>query len=95
VIGWVESAFIAAIISSIVTIAGWYISLRHERRREAERREGKIWDYQTALLADIRSTSSQFASVDFDRHLAEVAALIEGARTTTPIRLSFRALRAA
>jgi hypothetical protein len=82
--GWIESAFIAAVISSLVTVAGWYISLRHERRREAERREEKIWDYQTALLADIRSTSSQFAIVDINRHLEEVVALIEDAPEDRP-----------
>jgi hypothetical protein len=80
----VQSAVIAVVISSLVTVAGWYISLRHERRREAERREEKIWDYQTALLADIRSTSSQFANVDFDRHLDDVIALIEGASQDHP-----------
>ena len=67
-----------------MTIAGWYISLRHERRREAERREERIWDYQTALLADIRSTSSQFASIDLDRHLEEVTELIESASEDRP-----------
>ena len=82
--GWVQSAVIAVVISSLVTVAGWYISLRHERRREAERREERIWDYQTALLADIRSTSSQFSTVDLDRHLDEVVALIEGAPENRP-----------
>lgn len=67
-----------------MTIAGWYISLRHERRREAERREERIWDYQTALLADIRSTSSQFASIDLDRHVEEVTELIESASEDRP-----------
>jgi hypothetical protein len=82
--GWIESAFIAAVISSLVTVAGWYISLRHERRREAERREERIWDYQTALLADIRSTSSQFAIVDLDQHLEEVTGHIESAPDDRP-----------
>jgi hypothetical protein len=84
VTGWVESAFIAAVISSLVTVAGWYISVRHERRREAERREERIWDYQTALLADIRSTASRFASIDFDRHLQQVVVLIESAPEEHP-----------
>jgi hypothetical protein len=84
---WIQSAVIAVVISSLVTIIGWYISLRHERTLEAERREERIWDYQTALLSDIRSTSAQFAHVNIDRHLSEVVSLIQQApedRSYTP-----------
>jgi hypothetical protein len=82
--GWIQSAVIAVVISSLVTVAGWYIALNHERRREAERREERIWDYQTALLSDIRSTSAQFAHVDIDRHLTEVVSLIQNAPEDRP-----------
>jgi hypothetical protein len=82
--GWIESAVIAVVISSLVTVAGWYIALNHERRREAERRQERIWDYQTALLSDIRSTSAQFAHVDIDRHLADVVSLIQHAPDDRP-----------
>ncbi len=77
--GWVESALIAVVISSLVTVAGWFITLRHERVREAERRRERIEDIQTALLADIRSSKHRFSGTDLDQHLAQVEALISGA----------------
>jgi hypothetical protein len=70
--GWIESALIAVVISSIVTIAGWFVAHGSERRLEAARRQEKIQDFQTALLADIRSTGGRFANVDYGRHLDEV-----------------------
>lgn len=81
---WIQSAVIAVVISSLVTVMGWYISLRHERTREAERREERIWDYQTALLADIRSTANRFAHTNLDHYLDEVLALIERVPGYTP-----------
>jgi hypothetical protein len=82
--GWIESAVIAVVISSLVTVAGWFVAHGSERRLEAARRQEKIQDYQTALLADIRSTGSRFASVDYDRHLDEVTTRIEQAPDDDP-----------
>jgi hypothetical protein len=73
---WIGSAVIAVVISSLVTIAGWYATHRSERLLEAARRRERIQDIQTALLADIRSTSHRFQVVDPDRHLEHVVALI-------------------
>jgi hypothetical protein len=77
--GWIESAFIAVIISSLVTIAGWYATHRSERLLEAARRQERVQDIQTALLADIRSTAHRFQQVDLDRHLEQVVTLIRDA----------------
>jgi hypothetical protein len=82
--GWVESALIAVVISSLVTIAGWFVAHGSERRLEAARRQEKIQDFQTALLADIRSTGFRFSSVDYDRHVSEVIARIEQAPDDHP-----------
>jgi hypothetical protein len=82
--GWIESAVIAVVISSLVTVAGWFVAHGSERRLEAARRQEKIQDYQTALLADIRSTGFRFSSVDYDRHLDEVTARIEHAPDDDP-----------
>lgn len=73
---WIGSAVIAVVISSLVTIAGWYATHRSERILESARRRERITDIQTALLADIRSTSHRFEVVDPDRHLEEVVAII-------------------
>jgi hypothetical protein len=75
----IQSAVIAVVISSLVTIAGWYATHRSERMLEAARRQERIQDIQTAVLADIRSTGHRFRQFDLDRHLAEIVAQIEGA----------------
>ena len=75
----VQSAVVAVIISSVVTIAGWYATHQSERKLEAARRRERIQDIQTALLADIRSTSNRFQIVDPDLHLERVATLIRSA----------------
>ena len=76
---WIGSAVVAVVISSLVTIAGWYATHRSERLLQAARRQERIQDIQTALLADIRSTKHRFQEVDLDRHLEQVTALITGA----------------
>jgi hypothetical protein len=62
-----------------VTIAGWYATHRSERLLETARRQEKIQDFQTALLADIRSTVHRFQQIDLDSHLSDMVAQIEGA----------------
>ena len=76
---WIQSAVIAVVISSLVTIAGWYAAHRSERLLETARRQEKIQDFQTAILADIRSTSHRFEQIDLDRHLEEMVTQIESA----------------
>ena len=76
---WIGSAVIAVVISSLVTVAGWFMTLRHERLREIERRQERIEDIQTALLADIRSSSHRFSEIDLDRHAAEMKERIAAA----------------
>jgi hypothetical protein len=75
----VQSAVVAVVISSLVTIAGWYATHRSERLLEAARRRERIQDIQTALLADIRSTAHRFEQIDLDHHLEEMVARIEQA----------------
>jgi hypothetical protein len=81
---WIGSAVVAVVISSLVTIAGWYATHRSERMLEAARRQERIQDIQTALLADIRSTNHRFQEVDLDTHLEQVTALIEKSDGFTP-----------
>ncbi len=76
---WIQSAVIAVLISSLVTVAGWYATHQSERRLEAARRRERIQDIQTALLADIRSTAHRFEQIDLDHHLEEMVARIEQA----------------
>jgi hypothetical protein len=75
---WIGSAVVAVVISSLVTVAGWFMTLRHERIRETERRIERVEDIQTALLADIRSSSHRFFQTDLDAHLNDIEARIRG-----------------
>jgi hypothetical protein len=73
---WIGSAVIAVVISSLVTIAGWYATHRSERMLEAARRQELVQDIQTALLADIRSTGHRFRQIDLDQHLKDMSTQI-------------------
>ncbi len=72
---WIGPAIVAAFISSLVTVLGWWVSGQQERRRERIRREERIIDVQTALRAEIRSHRNRLAlfhtdapePVDFER----------------------------
>lgn len=52
---WVGPAIVAAIISALVTGAGWYVAHVQDLRREADRRRETVVDMRTAILADIRA----------------------------------------
>ncbi|WP_029353919.1 hypothetical protein [Bosea sp. 117] len=52
---WIGPAIIAAVISSLVTVIGWWFNHRHEHRTQVARRQERIRDVQTALRAEIRS----------------------------------------
>lgn len=52
---WIGPVIVAAVISSLVTIAGWWAAAKQERGRDRARRAERILDVQTALRAEIRS----------------------------------------
>lgn len=52
---WIGPAIVAAVISSLVTVIGWWLNHRHEQHMDAARRQERIRDVQTALRAEIRS----------------------------------------
>jgi hypothetical protein len=81
---WIGSAVVAVVISSLVTVAGWFMALQHERLREAERRQERVEDIQTALLADIRSSSHRFSGTDLDQNLKDIASRIGRAPPSEP-----------
>ncbi|MGV3548417.1 hypothetical protein [Rhizobium sp.] len=72
--GWIGPAIIAALISGLVSLLGLYlggwIAIRQQRRLRRE----KVRDFQIALRAEIRSELHNLAAIDFDGHLAEIAA---------------------
>jgi hypothetical protein len=53
--GWVGPAIIAAIVSGVVSAAGWFVNSWQAMRLEQRRREEKVHDFQVALRAEIAS----------------------------------------
>jgi len=67
-----DTVVIAAIVSAAVTALGWIASHWSETRLEAKRRDEKIVDVQTALLAEIESNLTRYEEIDLDDHVAEM-----------------------
>jgi hypothetical protein len=65
---WI-GAVIAAVISSIVTAFGWYVSHQRERDREAARRRDRMIDIQKALRAEISDYALQLREARLPDHL--------------------------
>src|SRR4051795_6622026 len=67
-----DTAVVAAVVSAAVTGAGWIVSHWSTQRLEERRRNERVVDVQTALLADIESNLSRYAEIDLDEHLASI-----------------------
>jgi hypothetical protein len=52
---WVGPAIVAAIVSGLVSAAGWFVSSWQTRSLEVTRRSEKVRDFQIALRAEIAS----------------------------------------
>jgi hypothetical protein len=76
---WIGPAIIAAVISAIVTAAGWYVTHRSGRQLETDRRRERILDVQTALRAEIRSHQHRLALFATQEELDAIAERIEAA----------------
>ncbi|MGH6855559.1 MAG: hypothetical protein ACREDX_05925 [Aestuariivirga sp.] len=70
--GLLDTVLIAAIVSAAVTALGWFASHWSETRLEAKRRDEKIVDVQTALLAEIESNLTRYEEIDLDGHMADM-----------------------
>jgi len=70
--GLLDTIVIAAIVSAAVTALGWFASHWSETRLEAKRRDEKIVDVQTALLAEIESNLTRYEEIDLDDHVADM-----------------------
>ena len=62
---WIGPAIVVAVISALVTAAGWLVAHRQTMRAEALRRRERVVDVQTALRAEIRSHPHQARSIDY------------------------------
>ena len=52
---WVGPAIIAALVSALISAAGWFVTSWQAQRSESRRRGEKVHDFQVALRAEIAS----------------------------------------
>lgn len=71
---WIGPVIIAAGISSIVAMIGWYVSFRQDNLKERKRRREKIRDFMIALRAEIRGEYHNLDETDFGENLKDVSA---------------------
>ncbi|WP_102958798.1 hypothetical protein [Mangrovicella endophytica] len=71
---WIGPAVIAALISSLVSVGGWYAGYRVSLGLERHRRLEKIRDFQIALRAEIRSELHDLQAHDTPEILASIEA---------------------
>ncbi|MDF2619249.1 MAG: hypothetical protein K0S00_1908 [Xanthobacteraceae bacterium] len=81
---WIGPAVVAAVISSLVTVIGWWLNHQRERRRDAARRLERIRDVQAALRAEIRSHRERLRLFELNEDNAALLARIEASNDTAP-----------
>lgn len=71
---WVGPAIIAALVSALVSAAGWFVSSWQAQRMDQMRRDEKVHDFQIALRAEIASDLLVLQVGNRDEMLTAVAA---------------------
>lgn len=69
---WIGPAIVAAVISSIITVAGWLVNYRTSIGLEQRKRDEKIRDFQIALRAEIRSELRNLSGYDLASQMEAV-----------------------
>lgn len=70
---WIGPAIVAALVSAIVSAAGWFVTSWQSRLLEERRRDEKVHDFQVALRAEIGSDYLNMIVFDRSRLLAEIS----------------------
>ena len=71
---WVGPAIVAAVVSGVISVAGWFVNSWQARRLEQSRRDEKVHDFQVALGAEIESDLDNMQVSDRPALLEEVRA---------------------
>jgi hypothetical protein len=71
---WFGPAIVAAVVSGLVSAAGWFVTSWQAIRLEQRRRDEKVRDFQTALLAEIDRDFANMAVADRAEFLEAVRA---------------------
>ncbi len=61
---WIGPAIVAAIVSGVVSAAGWFVTSWQQLRLERQRRGEKVHDFQVALRAEIATDLITMEVVD-------------------------------
>lgn len=68
---WLGPALIAAIVSGLVSVLGWFATFYMGLRRDRMLRDEKVHDFQIALYAEVSSDVLAISLSDRKRYLAE------------------------
>ena len=84
---WVNPALTAAIVSALVTGAGWFVSIWQNRNSDKIRRAEKVRDVTIAIAAEITHNIDRFLypELDIDAHCRDIVARITQDHGFTPL----------
>ncbi|MHB1102289.1 MAG: hypothetical protein ACYC0C_05835 [Devosia sp.] len=71
---WIGPVIVAAAVSALVSVAGWFVTFQQSMRMEQLRRDEKVHDFQVALRAEIESDRLNLSVVDWDSYLDDIRA---------------------
>ncbi|MDP1731347.1 MAG: hypothetical protein Q8L54_09260 [Devosia sp.] len=69
---WVGPVILAAVVSALVNVAGWFVTFRQSMKLEQHRRDEKVHDFQVALRAEISSDLLNLDVVDWQAYLRDI-----------------------
>lgn len=69
---WIGPVIFAALLSGLVSAAGWFVNSWQTRRLEQLRRDERVHDFQVALRAEIGSDLVWMSVIDRGAFLAEI-----------------------
>lgn len=82
---WIGPVIIAAAVSGVISVVGWFVTSWQAIRLEHRRRKERVHDFQVALRAEIASDRLGFVFTDNDALLRDVAAKYGSDPTYRPI----------
>ncbi|MEF2071787.1 hypothetical protein [Consotaella aegiceratis] len=81
---WLGPVVTATLISSLIAALGWYVSWRTARGLDRQRRQERIDDIQTALLAEVRSIVHHLDQYDAADLIGEVESRMQANNGYSP-----------
>lgn len=71
---WIGPVIVAAAVSALVSVAGWFVTFQQSVRLEKLRRTERVHDFQVALRAEIASDRLALIVIDHEAYLDEIRA---------------------